>query len=192
MSADAAVRHTLAALQHPGTGIAVQLPLVPNVPAELGTLPAVRVCSELETPWIARSTMPSPRELAAGPLLIVHSDVEVSAEDDASRELPHVLVPVVVSYVAALADAARLLAIARHTQRAVIRSLLLAFPRPIATVGAGALAVSLQRPTPQDITRGKNWEQLGEAAAVLDTVITYRTLDPWAWALDAGPLGLTP
>lgn len=175
---DAAVRLVAAALRDPVTGIAVQLPRVPGVPEGV-RLPPVRVVDEASTAWLARGALPSQRELAEGPLVAVHGHVEVSPDGDADAGRPWVTCPVTISYVARDVDAHQLLASARHTQRAVVRAVLLAWSAPLLTAGE----VSVQRPEAGDVVRAKAFEPWGDAVAVLDTVVTLRALDPWTFAL---------
>lgn len=174
---DIPVRFVAAALADATTGLAALLPQVPGVPVGL-TLPAPRLVDETTTAWLARGTLPTERELKDGPLLVVYGQVSTGA-DDASPQLPWTRSPVSLAYVARGIDAHTLLAAARYTENAVIRSILSAFPAPRLQVQG----VELRRPDPQDFVRAKQMEPWGDAVLVSELVVGFQLLDAWTYNL---------
>jgi hypothetical protein len=174
---DIPVRFAIAALADVTTGLAALVPQVPSVPVGL-TLPVPRVVDETTSAWMARGTLPTERELAAGPLLAVYANLAHGA-DDATPELPWARCPVSFAFVGRSVDAHTLLAQARYVESAVTRSLLAAFPAPRLTVQG----VELKRPDPADFVRGKRMEPWGDALCVQELIVGFQVLDAWTFNL---------
>lgn len=174
---DVVVRFAAAALADPTNGLAAVLPQAPGVPSDVA-LRVPRVVDETSTPWVARGAVPSVNDLKDGPLLLIIGGLS-GADDDASTAMPWTRAPVLFCYVARGVESQQLLAAARYTENAIIRSILRAFPAPqLETQG-----VVIRRPVPQEFARGKQFEPWGDVTLVSQLAVHFATLDAWTFNL---------